>query len=108
MHSQKFRNGTKKWRKQRRKFHPYDLIFWKPPGTKWSAEFNKKLADKIDIAVNSGYIITAEELKSVIVIDTDDGTKGRHTFHEFDDAELLIPEGAIKYEQDESDEVCLR
>ena len=101
MHSQKFRNGTKKWKKQHRKFHPYDLIFWKPPGMKWSdIEFSKKLADKIDFAVNSGYIITAEELKSVIVIDTDDGTKGRHALHEFIKTELLVPEGAIKYEQD--------
>ena len=74
MHSQKFRNGTKKWRKQHRKFHPYDLIFWKPPGKKWSdSEFCKKLADKIDIAVNSGYLLTPEEFKSVMVIDVDDG-----------------------------------
>lgn len=76
MHSRKFRNGTKKWRKQHRKFHPYNLVFWKPSGMKWSdVEFCKKLADKIDIEVNSGYIITSEELKSAIVIDTDDGTK---------------------------------
>lgn len=98
MHSRKFRNGTKKWRKQHRKFHPYDLIFWKPPGKKWSdVEFCKKLADKIDIATNSGYIITPEEL---IVIDTDDGTKGRHALHKFVKFELLVPEGAIKYDQD--------
>lgn len=27
MHSRKFRNGTKKWRKQHRKFHPNNIIF---------------------------------------------------------------------------------
>jgi len=101
MHSQKFRNSTKKWRKQHRKFHPHDLIFWKPPGVKWSdKEFCKKLIDKIDFALNSGYIITSEELKSVMVIDEDDGAKGRHTVHKFYGVELLVPEGAIKYEQD--------
>ncbi len=92
MHSRKFRSGTKKWRKQHRKFHPDDLIFWKPSRMKWSGiEFCQKLADKIE--VNPGYIVTADELKSVIVIDTDDGTKGGHTLHKFVSAELLVPEG---------------
>ena len=66
MHSRKFRNGTKRWRRQHRKFHPDTLMWWKT------------------VNPNPGYLITAEELKSVLIIDRDDGTKGIHEYYILD------------------------